>query len=164
MHAVDDRLMESGACLAYQGHDPPGAVQPWSLPPGTDASTCMMSPSQLVPAAAAPPATAGVSSNGLSVTIMLQHCISTTATSTALIAIVAAAAAIYTCSTSSDQSSASSDDDIYGRLENCDCRRSTIDRAGYDVLWSLLQNLSLEWFVGRQDACMSSFYSFVTQV
>jgi hypothetical protein len=50
------------------------------------------------------------------VTIMLQHCISTTATSTALaIAAAAAAAAIYTCRTSSDQSSAISDDDIYGR-------------------------------------------------
>jgi len=122
MHAVDDRLMESGACLpprpasllAYQGHDPLGAVQLWSLPP--DASTCMMSPSQLL-VPAAPPATAGASiSNGLAVTIMLQHCISTTATSTALaIAAAAAAAAIYTCRTSSDQSSAISDDDIYGR-------------------------------------------------
>jgi hypothetical protein len=76
------------------------------------------------------------------VTIMLQHCISTTATSTALaIAAAAAAAAIYTCRTSSDQSSAISGDDIYGRqVENCDCRRRSIELVmSYDVLWSLLQ-------------------------
>jgi hypothetical protein len=50
-------------------------------------STCLTSPSQ--PPSPDPPATAAASNNGLAARITLQHCISTTASSTAF-AIVAA--------------------------------------------------------------------------
>ncbi|TKV98054.2 hypothetical protein SEVIR_9G534716v4 [Setaria viridis] len=59
---------------------PPGPCLQQGLPfCGGPASTCLISPSH----PPSPPATAAASNNGLAARITLQHCISTTARSTA---------------------------------------------------------------------------------
>jgi hypothetical protein len=80
--------------MVYQGQDPLGRGQFLLFEPGPY-STCMIISSQPPSAVVA---TAGASiSSGLAATITLQHCISTTAASTAQLIAAIVAAAIGLC-------------------------------------------------------------------